>query len=40
MEELKIESNSSEDTIKISYNLAKLLSKGDIIVLTGELRSW
>lgn len=37
---ITIESNSSEETKKIAKRLANLLSKGDLIVLTGELRSW
>ena len=37
MENLKIISNSPEETIHIAKTLAKLLSKGDTIVLTGDL---
>lgn len=37
MKNIRLESNSSMDTIKIAQKLAKLLSKGDLVVLTGEL---
>ena len=37
MYNIYIESNSPEYTIKIGNNLAKLLSKGDVIVLSGDL---
>ena len=37
MYNIYIESNSSKDTIKIGNNLAKLLSKGDVVVLSGDL---
>lgn len=37
MYKIYIESNSPEYTIKIGNNLAKLLSKGDVIVLSGDL---
>lgn len=37
MYKIYIESNSSKDTIKIGNNLAKLLSKGDVVVLSGDL---
>ena len=37
MDELKIISNSSLETMEIAKSFAKLLSKGDIIVLSGEL---
>ena len=37
MNNLKIKSDSSEDTIKIAMTFAKMLSKGDIVVLTGKL---
>lgn len=40
MKTIQIESNSSTDTIKIAQKLAQKLSKGDIVILTGELRSW
>lgn len=35
----KYVSNSENDTINFAYNLAKLLKKGDILVLTGDLGS-
>ena len=37
MDNLEIISKSPEDTIKIAINLAKLLTLGDTIILTGEL---
>ena len=37
MYKIYIESNSPEYTIKIGNNLAKLLSKGDVVVLSGDL---
>lgn len=37
MKNLNVISNSSNDTIKISSLLAKYLSNGDTVVLTGEL---
>ena len=37
MYNIYIESNSPEYTIKIGNNLAKLLSKGDVVVLSGDL---
>lgn len=37
MKSIKLESNSSSDTIKIAQKLANLLFKGDLVVLTGEL---
>ena len=40
MKTMQIESNSSTDTKKIAQRLAQKLSKGDVVVLTGELRSW
>ena len=39
MYKISIKSNNPEDTLKIGKNLAPLLSKGDIAVLTGELGS-
>ena len=39
MYKISIKSNSPEDTLKIGKNLATLLNKGDIAVLTGELGS-
>lgn len=33
-------SKSENDTINFAKNFAKDLKKGDIIVLTGELRMW
>ena len=33
-------SKSENDTIKFAKDFAKELKKGDIIVLTGELRMW
>ena len=39
MYEININSNGPEDTMKIGNNLAALLSKGDLVVLTGELGS-
>lgn len=33
-------SKSEQDTISFAKNFAKDLKKGDIIVLTGELRMW
>ena len=39
MESMKIKSISSSDTMKIAKRLASILSKGDLIVLSGELRS-
>ena len=39
MYNLIIKSNSPENTLKIGESLATLLSKGDIVVLTGELGS-
>ena len=39
MQKLKIISNSDLDTIKIAKTLAKFLSYGDTVVLTGELGS-
>ena len=39
MDKINIKSNSPEDTLKIGKNLANLLNKGDIAVLTGELGS-
>lgn len=33
-------SNSENDTINFAKNFARNLKKGDIIVLTGELRVW
>jgi len=37
MYNIYIESDSPEYTIKIGNNLAKLLSKGDVVVLSGDL---
>ena len=37
MQKLKLISNSNLDTVKIAKALAKLLNKGDTVVLTGEL---
>ena len=37
MYNIYIDSNSPEYTIKIGNNLAKLLSKGDVVVLSGDL---
>ena len=37
MYKIYIESNNPEYTIKIGNNLAKLLSKGDVVVLSGDL---
>ena len=37
MYEININSNGPEDTIKIGNKLASQLSKGDLVVLTGEL---
>ena len=37
MKSIKLESNSSIDTIKIAQKLAGVLSKGDLVILTGEL---
>ena len=37
MQKLKIISNSDLDTIKIAKTLAKFLTTGDTVVLTGEL---
>ena len=37
MEKLKINSLSPEDTMNIAKSLAKLLNKGDSVVLTGNL---
>ena len=37
MKQLKLISNSSDETIKISKSFAKFLSNGDTAVLTGEL---
>ncbi len=39
MYKITMESTSPEDTLKIGKNLATLLHKGDITVLTGELGS-
>ena len=39
MQKLKLISNSNLDTVKIAKSLAKLLNKGDTVVLTGELGS-
>ena len=36
---MEIISNSPEETLKIGKNLATTLSKGDVVVLTGELGS-
>ena len=33
-------SKSEQDTISFAKNFAKNLKKGDILVLTGELRMW
>lgn len=33
-------SKSEQDTISFAKNFAKNLKKGDIIILTGELRLW
>ena len=33
-------SKSEKDTISFAKNFAKNLKKGDIIILTGELRLW
>ncbi len=33
-------SNSEQDTINFAKDFAKTLKKGDIVVLTGELRMW
>ena len=33
-------SKSENDTISFAKNFAKNLNKGDIIILTGELRMW
>lgn len=33
-------SKSEEDTISFAKDFAKDLKKGDIIILTGELRMW
>ena len=33
-------SKSEQDTITFAKEFAKTLNKGDIIVLTGELRLW
>lgn len=35
-----IESKSILETLTIANKLASLLTKGDVIVLNGELRSW
>ena len=37
MYKINIKSNSPEDTIKIGDKLAKLLTKGDVVVLSGNL---
>lgn len=37
MENIKIISNNQEETKQLAKNLANFLSKGDIVVLTGEL---
>ncbi len=37
MYEINIKSNRLDDTLKIGNKLAALLSKGDLVVLTGEL---
>ena len=37
MKNLNIESNSIIDTLNIAKNFARLLSRGDLVVLTGEL---
>lgn len=39
MENLKIILNSSEETKSIAKKIAKILSKGDTVILTGELGS-
>lgn len=39
MYKINIKSNSLEDTLKIGKNLATLLTKGDTVILTGELGS-
>lgn len=39
MYKINIRSNSPEDTIKIGNKLAKLLTKGDVVVLSGDLGS-
>lgn len=37
MKELKISTNSSDETMNVAKSLAKLLNKGDTVVLTGDL---
>ena len=37
MYKISINSTSPDNTIKIGQNLAKLLSKGDVVVLSGDL---
>lgn len=39
MKNIKLESNSNIDTIKIAQKLAGVLSNGDLVILTGELGS-
>ena len=39
MYKIDIKSNNTADTLKIGNSLSKLLSKGDIVVLSGELGS-
>ena len=39
MYKINIKSNSLEDTLKIGKKLATLLTKGDTVILTGELGS-
>ena len=39
MNNIEIVSNSPEETLKLASNFAMLLTKGDIVVLTGELGS-
>ena len=39
MYKINIKSNSPEDTLKLGKKLATLLTKGDTIILTGELGS-
>ena len=39
MYKINIKSNNTTDTLKIGHSLSKLLTKGDIVVLSGELGS-
>ena len=39
MYKINIKSNNTTDTLKLGQSLSKLLSKGDIVVLSGELGS-